>query len=504
VGAATRVRGGSTWALPTFAFLTKDNAATRVDCRPIREASSPPLLKNIQALRGLASILVMVMHAFGTAKDFYAFQAEHDPFIDLAHRIFLSIGPAGVDIFFVISGFIVLTVAMKSSGDNVRIFSPRTAARFYFRRLTRIYPLYWIVLVAAVTSASFVLPDRWEAIAKHPSVILLMARDYDDVPSAWTLPFELYFYSIVALGLLVASNRLLVFIAGWAVLQIAMISIAVTSGCEFESGSSIFAHPAILEFLFGCTVAVAIQRGVSHFAVPALMLGILMLFIGASLDWQRGELLRWERVVAFGGGGALLVYGLITNELHNRFVLRGLGWAGDASYSIYLWHLPVYWTANWTGMKWGIYAFMPRVMTPFVWMAFGLAIGVLSYCFVERPMLAAVRTRFQPRKTRERSIRACACESRVLGYAINFCKRLLPLPSTSIRFPSVCSPARHSSPVNGPGGDPRICQAFAASPAEPGELLFWFRSQADAPERTSGSLLWKAGPSTPPGSDGTQ
>jgi exopolysaccharide production protein ExoZ len=383
-GEASRVREGF------YRVLSKFPANKRVDRRPARQAWSPPFLRNIQALRGAAAILVMVMHAFSAAKGLYAFRAEHDPFIDVAHQIFWSIGPAGVDIFFVISGFVVLTVAMKSAGDGC--FSIGSAGLFYFRRLTRIYPLYWIVLVATVTSTSLVLPDRWEAIAERPSVILLVARNYDEVPSAWTLTFELYFYSIIALGLLVASRRLLFFVTGWAVLQIALIGIAAASGWQSGINStSIFVNPLILEFLFGCTIAVAIQWGFSRFATPALMFGIVMLFIGGFLGWQRGEVWPWERVAVFGVAGALLVYGLVANERNHKFVLRGLGWAGDASYSIYLWHIPLYWTASWTGMSWGIYGSIPRVVTPIIWIAFGLAIGVLSYWFIERPMLAAVK-----------------------------------------------------------------------------------------------------------------
>jgi exopolysaccharide production protein ExoZ len=391
--AGDRVEGGSIGALPMFA----SPKGKRRDCGPIVEIWSPPVIKNIQALRGAAAILVMVMHAFSTAKEFYAFHAERDPFVDAAQRISSSIGLAGVDIFFVISGFIVLTVAMKSAQGEVSCFSPGAAGLFYFRRLTRIYPLYWIVLVAAVTSASFVQPDRWQAIARHPSVIFLMARNYDDVPTAWSLTFELYFYSIVAVGMLVASRRLLVFIAAWALLQTAVLVTTATCDWQFGIGSGIFANPLILEFLFGCAIAVAIQRGVSRFAMPAILLGILILFIGAYLKSQIDDVQPSERVAVFGVAGGLLVYGLVANERNKRFVLRGLGWAGDASYSIYLWHLPVYWTVNWTGTRLGIYLSIPRILTPFIWMTFGLGIGVLSYWLIERPMLAAVRTRLQSR-----------------------------------------------------------------------------------------------------------
>jgi peptidoglycan/LPS O-acetylase OafA/YrhL len=74
------------------------------------------------------------MHAFSTTEAFYAFHAERDPYIDAAVRTFGSIGPAGVG-FFVISGFIILTVAMTSVQDSIHNSLQRLRGLFYFRRL---------------------------------------------------------------------------------------------------------------------------------------------------------------------------------------------------------------------------------------------------------------------------------------------------------------------------------------------------------------------------------
>jgi exopolysaccharide production protein ExoZ len=387
-----RVQGSSLWISPASIFSRAGHSGS--NCNPVVQTWSPLLVENIQALRGAAAILVMVMHAFSTAKEFYAFYAERDPYVEVVGRIFGSIGVAGVDTFFVISGFIILTVAMRCAQYNVYNFAPATAGLFYLRRLTRIYPVYWIALIAAATSTSFVQPGRWEAITEHPAIIFLTASKYDDVPTAWSLTFELYFYSVVALGLLLACRRLLIFIAAWAAVQVAVIGAATLSASEAGTTPGIFANPLILEFLFGCIIAVAIQRGFSRFALAAILFGAVMLYIGAALAWPRDELTPWERVAVFGVGAAFLVYGLVAHERNKGFVLPGLRWAGDASYSIYLWHVPVYWTANWTGVRWGIYEFMPCAMTPLVWTALGLAVGVFGYWVIERPMLAAVRSRF--------------------------------------------------------------------------------------------------------------
>ncbi len=93
-------------------------------------------LNNIQALRAFAVLLVVGLHLL-------AVEVKYGQF-DVLLPTFLRIGISGVDLFFVISGFIMVTVTAKG---HIGFFAERLAGswRFFYLRLSRIYPLYWLV-----------------------------------------------------------------------------------------------------------------------------------------------------------------------------------------------------------------------------------------------------------------------------------------------------------------------------------------------------------------------
>lgn len=141
-------------------------------------------LEGLQALRGVASNFVILCH-IGAIDQKYTGG-------NLPER--LDLGSAGVDLFFVLSGFIMVAVA----GRNV---SP---LEFVFRRAVRIYPVYWVVAIAvlalgAAAGRSVDVMPLWEPL-------LLIPTDADQIIAvAWTLVHEVYFYAVFALMLLVRA-----------------------------------------------------------------------------------------------------------------------------------------------------------------------------------------------------------------------------------------------------------------------------------------------------------
>jgi exopolysaccharide production protein ExoZ len=110
---------------------------------------------------------------------------------------------SGVDVFFVISGFIIATAAAE-----VGLAQGRTGALdFSIRRFARIYPLYWIVLIAAVIT-SYWLTTGPPAFPMHFSLdhVLLNTVTNYFVPVAWTLCFEVYFYAAIAMTIFLAQG----------------------------------------------------------------------------------------------------------------------------------------------------------------------------------------------------------------------------------------------------------------------------------------------------------
>jgi exopolysaccharide production protein ExoZ len=141
--------------------------------------------KNIQGLRAIAALLVVGCH-FHDFADRYGFQSE----------ALITIGAWGVDLFFVISGFIMIVV-------NWNKFSkPNAPKAFLIRRIVRIFPPYWLVTLVIVTAIiiSPKLFHTWTVNTSNllPSLLLLPSEQKPILYVGWTLIFEMYFYYVFA------------------------------------------------------------------------------------------------------------------------------------------------------------------------------------------------------------------------------------------------------------------------------------------------------------------
>ena len=153
----------------------------------------------------------------------------------------MPLGCSGVDIFFVISGFIICQIGPREHAGTVR---------FLARRCWRIFPLYWVVLTFSLAVCAFGLPRFWIPSAHSPlDYVLLLSTDNPYLPQAWSLVFELYFYVSVALVLLVSpKGRFFRTLAFWLVMQTVLIALRGPEGGPPVNALS-------LEFGLGCVVA---------------------------------------------------------------------------------------------------------------------------------------------------------------------------------------------------------------------------------------------------------
>ena len=302
-------------------------------------------LRSIQALRGIAAALVVGRHLFGW-----------------------PVGIAGVDIFFVISGFIMATIA---PGALPRLFLAR--------RLARIYPLWWLCVAPAIfglgLASGFDGPRVWASVLLVP-----MGRatlPYLDV--GWSLMFEVLFYLAVAITLWVRSLvPMLGLFAGMFALNI--MSPMVLTGY--------LGHPLILEFLAGAAIVLLPRTSLVGVAAlgMALFLFILHRHDEVAFAWSYGErAAQLARVLTFGPPALLTVYGCLCIE--EQFAGRlwsPLVTLGDASYSLYLTHLGV------------------RLLggPPELLFALSIAVGVLVHRLVERPLTSFMTGRRVKRTSR--------------------------------------------------------------------------------------------------------
>lgn len=351
-------------------------------------------LKSIQALRAVAAIAVMFAHLHGVE----ARQSGGEPILSSAWIT----GVSGVDLFFVISGFIMVWVA----GDKAASF--RNSGKFLFARVMRIYPLWWLFAAAMAGYLWITYGVPWDAEmlqrldtggAEHliKSFLLVPHEAFPILPLGWTLMHEMYFYLVFAgLILLPVSYRIPALIF-WAMLILASISAQLT-GFYADTIASLILFPMTLEFLMGAGVAWAIKAGATRYGWFALLAGIWWLSAAAwTVNFtDTTVLLPIQRTFAFGPAFALLVYAVVALERTTSLAQRipaPLIWLGDWSYSLYLCHLLVISAVGRLFFPvFGSAGPIDNVIFIGLSIAASLAVAGLTYRLFEAPILSRSRT----------------------------------------------------------------------------------------------------------------
>ena len=354
-------------------------------------------LYSIQALRGIAALMVLFFHIFELQS-----LTPGNP-KDLIDGLWAR-GYAGVDLFFVISGFIMVYITDARSG------SAANSMRFIYNRVTRIYPLWWLicailVLYYAVTTGRAVSPDFAGQIEGDGLYLLrsflLIPQDIPPLNGlGWTLIHEMYFYVIFAVLLLIPARMRYFGLWIWGAVTALLFGLGFAS---YQAGSvlQLSASLLTLEFLAGAGAAWLILRG--HILAPklCLALGTIGVITALLLYKERGpDLMLWGRVAVYTLPFALIIYGAVALERAGKLsVPRPLVRLGDWSYSLYLSHLLV------LGV---IIRILPKlsdslaptssgVLGNLVFIGLGLTLPILVaaifYYGAERPLLKFMRRR---------------------------------------------------------------------------------------------------------------
>jgi peptidoglycan/LPS O-acetylase OafA/YrhL len=292
-------------------------------------ANAPRLFPWVQALRAIAAVSVAFVH---TAND--AVTAGSDPAGVIESVVRAMPWVAGVDIFFVISGFVII----HASGS---LFAqPGGWARFLRRRLTRIVPLYWaltaLFLLTLVLRPMAVRGDIGGAGYILASFLFLPWPRPDGLMEpalglGWTLNYEMFFYLVLTPFLLLRRGRA-VLASGLAL----CVLVAAGRYAGFGPQLAFWSDPIILEFVIGMGLALAVDAGLR---LPGWLRLILIAAAIAILHQQAGGP-GISRVLSFGLPGALLVMAAVTGRAPRpgSWPTRTLIRLGDASYAMYLFH----------------------------------------------------------------------------------------------------------------------------------------------------------------------
>lgn len=276
-------------------------------------------LGTIQCLRGIAVMMVVWVHAKEQFRAFGEYFAS-------------PIGANGVDLFFVISGFImVYTTHGKST----------TVGTFLWRRTARIVPLYWggtlAMAIAALLVPHLLKSTTFDSAHLAASLLFLPwpsptlgGQLFPVLVPGWSINYEMYFYAVFASTLMAPAKFRLIMLA------VLLFSIQALSTFSSSPIAQFYSDPIILEFLAGAVIGYLHQ----HQRTPrGWAVGGIFIATGLLYWWFTNMNGSANRFTGAGIAASLVVMGACSQATRPGTAISLLQKIGDASFSIYIFHI---------------------------------------------------------------------------------------------------------------------------------------------------------------------
>jgi exopolysaccharide production protein ExoZ len=358
----------------------------------------------IQILRAFAAGMVVFQHAQNDAG-----RSAADMSVAFG-RTFPLPWEAGVDLFFVVSGFVMVLSSEKLFA------APGGARRFLERRVARIVPLYWlsavIVLAAVLRGAAagkVLAPTLGEIVSSFAFIPWPRALDGAPRPIhslGWTLEYEMFFYVVFASFVWLRREQ--------AVAAVVAALGALVAWNWFATPQNValafWSDPIVLEFALGAGIALLYRRGLRLRPALAAALAALAL-VALALDGMDSGALIID-AVAPNGFPRLLCWGVPMAAIFAAATLgpspadsptvRALAKLGDASYALYLFHplalivLRKIWISAHLDAALG---FWPLVATASL---ASIMLALAIHRWIEQPLTKAAQKLLAPRQTMAR------------------------------------------------------------------------------------------------------
>ncbi len=340
----------------------------------VADSGNPAVFTVLQAGRGIAALLVVLFHTtlLFASKKYWG--------VKIGGGLF-GFGYAGVEFFFVLSGFIIL-YAHERDIDN-----PRSVWRYLGKRFRRIYPIYWLITLA-LTAVVLMTRDFHRALIPN-SFLLIGAHTGAVLAVAWTLFHEVLFYLIFAV--LIVNFRVgLIAFGLWFIACIASL---------FGSVPHYSFAPLNLLFGFGMVAALASSRlRLQNWLWWAGIVGFGLVGVA---DVRFGFGATSPIIFAYGLAAAVFVAGGASAERAGRIAAPvALCRLGDASYVLYLIHYPILSVLAKFWHRVPSLASMAPAPTALLFVGICVFAAVVIHRWIERPLMALLAVRESPTTTR--------------------------------------------------------------------------------------------------------
>jgi len=299
--------------------------------KSVASVDAPSAYAGVQALRGLAAAMVVAYHAT-------QMWTQHVDAVEL--RGTWKNGAAGVEVFFIISGFVM---AVSTIG---REHKEHPARNFLQRRLVRLIPLYWIMTGVELAKIWFIRGHRQFAnsafVVATPWAYILCSLFFIPYKNSvgavqpllyvgWSLSFEMLFYLLFAVALAMRTD-----VARFLTPALIFLATVGLFRTDHWPAWSILTEPYLIEFLAGLLLGHAVLKG---FRMNVQLAGLLGILGGAVLLCVPPPQNPFLNIAQWGVSAYLLVQAIVvTDTLTARLWPRWLLLLGDASYSLYLSH----------------------------------------------------------------------------------------------------------------------------------------------------------------------
>jgi peptidoglycan/LPS O-acetylase OafA/YrhL len=335
----------------------------------------PRKYRGLQILRITAACMVLLTHS-----TFYAWER-----LDRHFAVWAK-GAAGVEIFFVLSGFVMIYSSEKLTND------PAGWKIFAARRIVRIVPIYWIAtsakILALLLTTGYVLHTRFSFLQALASYLFLPARGMEGdiapvVGVGWTLNFEMFFYLLFTLALFLRVN-----VYKFVGPILALLAMGAFLRKPDWPAIAFYLDTRVLLFFYGMVIAGICMSGKHLPKYPAIAL-LCVGFLGLAGPWNSPA---WLHGLPDGIAAFFIIYSTASLEDSLTRIPRFILFAADASYAIYLFHPFIAPAVPLALMKFHLIHPWLSVVSSVV---LALAGGCLIHLFVEAPIAEWAR-RFLP------------------------------------------------------------------------------------------------------------